>query len=546
MLACSLSACTVELAPPDNDETPEPTISPQPQDPSGDARAGGTLRIGLAQDPASIDPRFVQDPDAERIVAALFEPLVDIDPDGRVVPAAAERWEILNDGAQFRFHLRDQTFHDGEPVTAEAFKRAYDAIADGSAPQESFLGYLLAPVVGSATAQEFGGGLAGVVVEDDRTLVITLSEPQPGYLATLAHPSLVPLPESAFENPDDFALQPVGNGPFQMIEPREPGSFLRLTAFQDHHAPPLLDEVVFQIYVEDRGRQQQWDDLNAGLLQVAEVLPERHEEAQATFGVSMDGYRGPGLLTGISSTTYLYGFDTTRPPFDDVRVRRALSLAIDRDRLAHDVMQGTRVATDALVPPSIGGSQQGACGYCAHDPAAARELLAETDLDPATFELTLTHIRGRTHAAIARSMAQDLESALGIDVDLQARDLQPFIQAVRAGEVPVFWLGWEASSPGPGSYLYPLFHSSQIGEDNLSRYRNDDVDRLLDTARAVPSDATAAYFYRSAERRILEDVPMLPLLWHRHAVVVTGDVRDLYWSPLGRVDLSVVWLSDRS
>lgn len=535
-------------SPDDAAPEPEPTIAPQPRDPAGDARTGGTLRIGLAHEPDSIDPRFVADPDAERIVSALFEPLVRLDTDGRVVPAAAERWEVLDEGSRFRFHLRAASFHDGHPVTAEDFARSFNAIADGTAAPPSFLAYLLAPIAGADAAGERGTALTGVEAEDARTLVITLSEPQPGYIGTLTHPSLVPLPDQAFEDPLGFAEQPVGNGPFTMIEPRERGSFLRLRAFEEHRTPPLLEEVVFQIYADDPGGEGLWNDLTAGLLQVAEVPPDRLADAGATFGIAEDGYAGPGLLTGITSTTYLYGFDTTQEPYDDARLRRALSLAIDRDTLAEDIMQDTRVAADSLVPPSIVGSQDGACRHCTHDPFAARLLLAEvrSDRDLQDLTVTLTHLRGRTHAAIAQSMASDIEGALDLDVELDARDLVDFVPAVRAGEVPVFWVGWEASEPGPGAYLRPLFHSSQIGEDNLSRYADQDVDRLLDIARAAPSMASAVPFYRNAERRILADAPVLPLLWHRSSIVVTRDVRELYWSPHGRVDLSKVWLADRS
>jgi len=543
---CSLliGACTPAPPPPPDGQPPEPSIAPQPRYEPGDARAGGTLRVGVAQEPGSIDPRFVVDPDAERIVGQLFDPLVRLDEDGRVVPAAAESWEVLDGGSRLRFHLRAATFHDGEPVTAGAFQRSFDRIADGTASPRSFLSYLLEPIAGSDAAETSGAPLAGLEVEDDRTLVISLEEPMPGYLVTLAHPTLVPLPEVASTDPQRFAEQPVGNGPFAMNEPREPGSFLRLTSFPDHHTPPLLDEVVVQIYVDDPGRQQQWDDLTSGLLQVGELLPEQRSDAAATFGMSSDGYRGPGLLTGESSTTYLYGFDTTTAPYDDPQVRRALSLAIDRDRLADDVMQGTRRAADSLVPPPIPGSQEAACEHCRHDPMEARSLFAAAETD--VTSVTLTHVRGASHAAIAQSMAADIEAALGISVDLQARDLEPFVRAVRAGEVPLFWLGWEASEPDPGSYLFPLFHSSQIGQDNVSGYRDSDVDRLLETARSAPTAAIATPFHQGAERRILEDAPVLPLLWHRHAVLVTSDVRDLYWSPLGRVDLSVVWLADRS
>jgi oligopeptide transport system substrate-binding protein len=493
----------------------------------------------LSGDPASIDPRFVTDAAGERIVDALFDPLVRLDRRDNVVAGAAAEWELLDDGASFRFRLREARFHDGTPVTAEAFKRSFDRIADGSADPPSFLAYLLAPIEGAEAAQAEGGGLRGVVVEDEQTLRIDLAEPQPGFLLTLAHPSLVPLPEEADGDLETFAQRPIGNGPFAMLEPREPGAFLRLTRFEDHHAPPLLDEVVLQVYGDDE-RDEQWQDLVDGVLQVSEVSPDQLEDAEERFGRSGDGYRGPGLLTGVSGTVYLYGFETTQEPFDDPRVRQAISLSIDREKLADEVMQGTRVPADSLVPPAIPGSQRGACDHCRHAPEEAAALLADAEVE--LESLTLTHTRGRTHAAIAESMAEDIEDALGIPVELEAEDLQPYVLAVRRGEVPFFWLGWEASEPDPGGYLFPLFHGSQVGLDNLSRFADENVDDLLEEARSAPSAAAAAPRYREVERRILDEAPMLPLLWHRNAVVVRPEVQDLHWSALGRVNLSAVWL----
>lgn len=532
-------------APPEGPDTalpgsPAPLEPPAREEPDEEAlRSGGTLRVGLTSDPATIDPRFVMEAAGERVVDALFDPLVRLDDQAQVVAGAAERWDVLEDGASFRFHLREARFHDGTPVTAPDVKRTFDRIADGAAQPPSFLAYLLAPIEGAERAQQQGGPLSGVVVEDDRTLRIDLTAPFPGYLMTLTHPSLVPLPEAADADLERFAEQPVGNGPFEMREPREPGAFLRLSRNEFHHAPPYLDEVVLQVYGEDE-RNAQWEDLRAGVLQLTEIPPDRLEEAEEVFGLSTDGYRGPGLLTGIAGTVYLYGFDTSQEPFDDPQVRRALSLAVDREKLAVDVMQDTRVAADALVPPSIPGSQRRACDHCRHAPGEALALWGQAGVELSS--LTLTHTRGRTHAAIAESMAEDIEAALGIEVELDARDLQPFVTSVRRGDVPFFWLGWEGSEPDPGSYLYPLFHSSQVGLDNLSRFASEPIDELLDEARAAPSAAAAAPRYREAERQILEEAPMLPLLWHRLAVVVGPEVHNLYWSPLGRVDLSRVWL----
>jgi oligopeptide transport system substrate-binding protein len=534
LLVVVAAACTSEVPEgPAESENGEETPEPE------DSRAGGTLRIGLAVAPASIDPRFVEDAEGELVADAVFDPLVRVDAQQRVVPAAAEDWESDEDGSVWTFTLREATFHDGSPVTAEDFARSFQRIADGTAEPPSFLAYLLDPIEGLARTQEEGGELEGVEVVDERTLRLHLDHPAPGFVRTLSHPSLVPVPADADDDPDAYARQPVGNGAFAVTEPVEPGGFVRLSRNDDHHAEPLLDAVVFQVYPEDPEREEQWSDLSDGQLHIAEIAAGRIEEAVELFGRSADGYRGPGLLSGITSTVYLYGLDTTAEPFDDPVVRRAVSLSIDRARIADEVFGGARRAADAIVPPPTPGSQAGVCDHCRHDPDRARELFeaSEVELD----ELTLTFNRGSTHTAIAERMAADLEDALGLQVSLEGLELRPFLQAVRSGEATAFRLGLDPDAPDPGAYLRPLLHSEAIGIENLTRYADEDVDDLLDRAR-VADEEEAVELWREAEQRALDDVAVIPLLNYRHNRVVVEGVRDLYWSPFGRIDLSRVWL----
>jgi oligopeptide transport system substrate-binding protein len=574
--AVLLSACTAEpasveepisapIAQEEPDEASEPTVGPQ---------RGGTLRVGLVVDPVSIDPRFVVDDEGELLIDALFDPLVRTDDDGKVVPAAASRWDILDDGATFVLHLRVASFHDGSPVTAHDFKRTFDRIADASAEPPSFLAYLLADVVGIDAAQSEGGGLSGVVAEDDRTLRIELSAPQPAFLTTLSEPSLVPTPAAADEDPEAYGREPIGNGAFAMAGPRELGAFLRLVRFDDHHDPALLDEVLFTLYDANDGGAELWQDLLDGQLQLGQLPASRREEAIELFGLSRDGYRGPGVLEGIRSPVYMYGFDTTRAPFDDPRLRRAISLSIDRERLATDATEGTREPATSLVPPGIPGSQSRACDACVRDPDAARQLLdevvrdlvieqaqddaggdgdgegdgdtnSEQPLPPAAEVIgpvTLAYNRGTFHGAIAEQVADDIDQTLGLEVNFQGQELAPFIQGVRRGDVSVFRLGWDVGEPTSQAYLYPMFHSSQVGLDNLTRFADDEVDALLDQARASADQPERLALLREAERRVLEALPAIPLLWYRHDMVVRPEVQDLVYSQLGRLGLAEAWL----
>lgn len=555
---------------------------------TGTDPAPGTLRVGLSVDPVSIDPRFVADDEGSLIIGALFEPLVRLGVDGQVLPGAASSWELEDDGRTYRFTLReDATFHDGTPVTAADVKRSFERLVDAQADPPSFLGYLLEPVEGAARSAARGGPMSGLIVDGEHELRIRLVEPHPAFLLTLTDPSLVPLPPIAELSPQAFAARPVGNGPFAMAEPREPGGFLRLTAVEDHPRRPVLDEVLFQVFLDDPAGLRQWDDLLEGQLQVASLPPARRDEAIERFGRSEDGYRGPGVLDGITSSVYLYGFDTTQPPFDDARVRRAISSAINRRALAEDVMQGLRAPAEGLVPPPVPGSQLAACGHCRHDPAAARDLLAEvqaervevalaeaeaartpttptaaTDEDPAPVDalepldpddlevepvltsVTISHSRSPTHAAIAERVAADLEAALDLEVALEARELPDHLAAIRAGEAPLFRFGWQANEPSFSAYLAPMFHSREVGRDNLTGFADEEVDELLDLARSQPDLEAANRFYRAAERRVLDQAPALPLLWYRHTLVVAEEVEGLVYTAFGRLDLTAVSLAE--
>jgi oligopeptide transport system substrate-binding protein len=537
LLVALLGACTSsgdEAEPPPSDDPGEAAEA------ETDRRQGGTLRIGLAADPTSIDPRFVTDDEGELIVDAVFEPLVRLDPQQRVVPAAAEAWEIDDEGMVYTFTLRDGTFHDGSEVTAGDFARSFERIADGTAEPRSFLAYLLEPVAGVREAQADGGSVEGIEVVDDQTLRLRLHEPNPGFLRVLSHPSLAPVPPAADEDLEAFGARPVGNGPFQVVEAREPGGFIRLSGVDAHHAQPRLDAVVLQVYGDADDRQ--WDDLVEGQLQVAELPPSRIADAVAEFGRSADGYRGPGLLSGLTSTVYLYGFDLTAAPYDEPAVRRAISLSVDREALVEELFPGARRPADSIVPPPVPGSQPGVCDHCRHDPAAARELLEDEEIE--LEELTLTHNQGGTHSAIAERMAADIEDALDVTVTLEELELREFLQDVRSGEARVFRMGLDPDAPSPGEYLHPLLHSSSIGIENLTRYADDEVDELLEQARTA-DESDAIELWQEVEERALDDVAVIPLLHYRHNRVVTSGVRELYWSPFGRIDLARVWLDER-
>jgi oligopeptide transport system substrate-binding protein len=525
-----------------------------------------TVRVGLSRDPFSLDPRLVADDEGELVVRALFDGLVDIAPGGSIVAAAAASWTIEDEGLTYRFRLRDDRFHDGSTVTAQHHADALLAVFDTSrAPlfREDLLGRLRGAVAsepppagdegaprGDADDPPEDGSVeeparrwgtpedvlaaGGVEVLGASELVLRLARPDPLLLHRLADPVLVPLPRSARLDPEGFALEPVGNGPFRMTGPREPGAFIRLRADRDHPSPPRIDELVLQVYADDAGRAQRWSDLLAGRLQITAIPVDLRGEARDRFGTPVEGRIGAGLHELPLTTLYAYGFVLDVAPYDDVELRRAISAAIDRESLARDLAAAGVEAAIAIFPESAGGEVP-ECAHCRYDPQLAEELIASwrERLPDAASEprITLTYPRGGGHVTIAERIAADLERVLGVEVRLQSRDFGALVRAVAAGEAPLFRYGLRAQLGGRAATASLLEDALRTdGAQNLVRWRDPATDVLLDAW----TPAAASDIVREIELQVLDRAAIIPLLWTRQDLVVHPDVLGFRADPTGR------------
>ena len=524
--------------------------SPVGEDPAGSNGGSGalvpersptTLRVGLGRDPASLDPRLVADDEGELIVRALFDGLVDVGPDGSVVPAAAT-WSTDTDGLVHRFVLRNDRFHDGSVVTAQHHADALLAVLDPErAPRfrEDLVGSLRGARIVEAEGERWGlpsevVAAGGVEVVSDGELVLRLAAPDPLFLFRLTDPVLVPLPRVAEVDPTSFALEPIGNGPFRMTGPREPGTFVRLRAHPGHPSPPLVDELVFQIYRDDLDRTQRWDDLLAGRLQITAIPHTQRETARERFGVPLGGRSGPGLYERPTVALYAYGFVLDVAPFDDVVLRRAISAAIDREALAVELAAAGVEPATAILPPTFGGNQPD-CPHCRHDPELARKLIeewrsrrAEDLVEP---RIVLTYPRSGGHVTAAERIASDLERYLDLEVRLQAREFGALVRAVTIGEAPFFRYGLRAPMGGSAT-AFSLLEGAFARDSalNWTRWQDPGTDELL---AAWTAEAPTA-LVRELEAAVLEAAAVVPLLWTRPDLVVHPDVLGFRADPSGR------------
>lgn len=536
------TACTTSpAAAPAPAPTPSAASSAPVTEPrSTDApRDGGSLKFQLIAEPEFIDPGFVLESEGRSVVDALFDSLFRVDDGLEVVPEAAADWTVNDEGTIYRFVLRrDERFHDGSAVTAQDFVRAWNRIVNGAPGELSPNAHHLRQVVGYDASRATDVPLEGVRALDQRTLEVRLTNPNFEFPVVLSHPSLAPVPPGV----DDatFRESPVGNGPFAMAQPWQHGRFIRVVRADDYAGRrPHLDEVVFQIYGEDAD-QDAYGDFEEGRLHYAVVPPDVLDEARSLHGRSVDGYAGPGVVDGENLILYYLGFNVEQPPFDDPTVRRAISLVIDRAALTEDLLDGTRVPANRLLPSGIPGSRPETCRYCVHDPEQAREILGDRELEPIALAFN-TH---PAQEAIARQVREDIEEHLGIKVNLSPREFDEYLPQLRAGELGFFRLGWEAEYPSADNYLDPLFGSAHIGDTNVVRFGDAEVDELIARARATKDRERRRELYGRAEQRVLNLTPVAPLMFYRHNRIVDDAVRDLRVRPDGSVDLTRVWLAD--
>jgi peptide/nickel transport system substrate-binding protein/oligopeptide transport system substrate-binding protein len=506
------------------DGTPEPDVTPtEPSLESGDA----VLNVAIP-DPATLDPMLLGDPGSILVARQLYEGLTAWDQErGEVVPAAAESWDVEKGGARFVFHLRDGIrFHDGTPVTASDFRYAFDRIAQKR--NASDLAYTLELVKGFDAVNRFGvgDGLRGLKTPDDATLVIELSEPFYEFPVVLTHPGLVPLPEKQVRDLDSFLKEPVGNGPFKIARPWQPGGSVVLEASDSFYEPPALDGVQFVPFAD---AAESWIPFGDGDIDVAEVPVGQVQTAADAYGTR--GYTQ--FLTG-----YYYAFNLDAGRLRDRRVRKAIALAIDKRRIAGRIYKGNMEPLDGVVPPGMPGFEGNGCSDpCRPNLAAARRMVRK--LPKAARSIPLEFTSGQPHTRVAASVARDLRK-VGFNVKVRSFAFSKYLKRLSEGKQGFYRLGWIAEYPSPDVFLGPLFGSDS--PDNHTGFRSKRFDRLIEKAHRVEDDSRRTVLYRKAERTLLRADVIVPIGSFINRWAARPEVEGIEFDVFGGFDAAEVTL----
>jgi oligopeptide transport system substrate-binding protein len=502
-------------------ETPTPGVFPAESD---------VLDVAISE-PATLDPMRLQDPGSVLVARQLYEGLTRWDPiQEEVTPAAAQGWKASKGGRRFTFKLRQgMTFHDGSPVTAEDFVFAFDRIARKRNASE--IAYTLERIRGFTAVNQLGRAqhLSGLAARDKETLVIELSEPFRDLPAILTHPSLVPVPRKAVEDIDRFLSEPVGNGPFQMAGPWSPGSAVILESFPDFVEPPQLDGIRFIPYPDAAASWLQFLD---GKLDVAEVPAGQVQEAEKEFGT--DGFKP--LLAG-----YYFGLNLKAGALNDVRLRKAINKAIDREAIASTIYKDTMTSPRGIVPKGMPGFEENICSkLCNYSKKAARRLIQK--LEPKARRLAIEYTKGEPHNQVAKFVKQSLED-VGLEVKVKGFSFAKFLKQLRQGSDGAYRLGWIAEFPVADVFLSALFGSDS--PDNHSGFESRKTDKLLEKAHAQKDETARTRLYRRAERMILERSPVIPIGSFVTRWAAQPAVQEIAFDVMGGFDAAGVFLDER-
>ena len=468
--------------------------------PDPNAKAGGSITVTYKDDVATLDPAIGYDWQNWSMIKSLFDGLMDYVPGSTTLrPGLADSYEVSNAGQTFVFKLKAGVkFHNGREMTANDVKYSLDRVTNPAtqSPGAGFFASIQgfdAAMDGSATS------LSGVKVIDPLTVQIDLSRPDATFLHVMALNFASIVPQEAVESAaGDFGKHPVGTGAYK-LEEWTLGQRLIFAKNADYwrEGVPYLDQVMFEVGQEPvvallRLQNGEVDVPGDGIppAKFVEVMSDPEQAARVVEG----GQLHTGYIT----------LNVTTPPLDNVNVRKAINMAINKDRIAQ-IINGRAVPATQPLPPSMPGYTEGYAGY-AFDVEAAKVLLASEGLADG-FETELYVMNTDPNPRIAQAIQQDL-AGIGINAKIQSLAQANVIEAGGNGSAPMIWSGgmaWIADFPDPSNFYGPILGCAGAVEGgwNWSKFCDEGLD-----AKATEADSMAGADQAGARMKLWSDVYM--------------------------------------
>jgi oligopeptide transport system substrate-binding protein len=448
----------------------------------------------------TLDPAIVETGPGD-IVGAIFSGLVRIDKDLKIVPDLAESWKVSDDGKTYTFSLRKNAkFHDGRQVTAADFKYSWERACDPAVKSPKASSFL-ADIAGAK--ERLAGtapGISGVKVVDDYTLEVTLVTAKPYFLGEIAQPVAFVVDKANVAKGARWYEQPNGTGPFKM-KTWQKDSLLVLERNDSFYLEPAkLKNLVFKLFAGNS--MQLYENGEIDITGVSTTNQDKVLDPANSLNKE--------LVTGFSYDIAYVAFNITKAPFDDPKIRQALAMAIDVNKLIDVTLKGRAERATGFVPPGIPGNNP-ALQPLPYDLEKAKQLIKDSKYQSADKvpPITMYVVYGvsSTQQAII-----GMWQSLGLQVNTQViSNLQDYYDRVHRKEFQTYVTSWRADYIDPQNFL-EIFFQSQSPENGFA-YNNPDVDAALAKAGMEKVEATRIKMYQDIEKIVLNDLPAVPLWW---------------------------------
>src|SRR5450759_3134986 len=479
------------------------------------------LSGGESTNPRDYDPATEHDSGDKRVYSGL----VSLDTNLNLVPELAASWDISPDGTVYTFHIRTNAkFHDGRAVVAQDVIYSWERAAKPATQSATVLTYL-GDIVGVAQMQAgTADHISGLKAIDDHTLQVTIDAAKPYFLYKSTMPVAFVLDQKNVESGANWYRTPNGTGPYKLTR-WDTGQLMVYTANQDFYlGAPSIPQIIVELF----------SGIGINLFESGEIDMTGISSSDVARVLDPTDPLHPDVYSGVSLCTEYVVFDVTKPPFDDVKVRQAFSMAFDRQKYIDVVNNGVGIPAVGLYPPALPGYNLNLQGL-PYDPAQARQLLAQSKyggpqgLPPITFtDAGFGNSAGPSVAAMAQMWQQNL----GVTITVENLEPDRYLDLLNSGQHgQLFSSGWCGDYPDPENFADVLFHTG--AQQNTGKFSDPALDTVLDQARGEQDVTKRIQLYQQAEQMIVQDAPALFIMHDVSYELVKPNVKGFVLTPIG-------------
>jgi oligopeptide transport system substrate-binding protein len=484
--------------------------------------------------PITLDPAISSEMTSHTYVMQIFSGLVRLGDNSKPMPDIAESWQRSDDGKTYTFYLhKGVKFQDGKEVTAQDFKYSWERACHPETNSQTAATYL-GDIIGAKEVLEGKATeISGVEVIDDYTLKVSIDAPKAYFLAKLTYPTAFVVDQANVESGKDWWHKPNGTGPFKLKEWKSDELVLESNELYYGH-PATVKRVAFHLLAGIPMAMYEMDEIDVA--QVDENYVDTATDKNGPF------YKELAIFPELS--LFYIGFNTQKPPFDDVNIRQAFCHAVNKERIIKLTLKGMMTKADGILPPNLPGYNGNLEGL-SYDVAKAKSLIASSkygsaaNLPPVTL---ITSGWGGNIPEYLGAIIQDWQQNLGVEVTVRQLEPEIFNYHLKEEADEMFVTGWIADYPDPQNFLDILFHTG--AEYNTGNYSNLQVDTLLDQA-GIEKDETARFnLYQQAEQILVDKAACLPLGFGRTYLLIKPYVKNYKLDVQGIPTLSEAYLEE--